>query len=769
VNKKNVSPLIAKLLNATTVKDVTDFLIELQEDFDVRWRAVGNRDNNLATINLGSDPAAGVIERVTNAIDAVIELEWIKRGEPSAMRSPRSAVQQWWRIPDGRMSNVEDLRAKEITELARQVHITMRDSERPDRPTVDIRDYGLGLLPQNFASTILSLNENRKLRKLFLSGAFGQGGSTALSYSYYTIIVSRAYLSQDGKINPVGATVVRFNEGDPRVDKHGLYEFLVDASTGQPFELEMPENGFPHGTLVRHVSMDLGKYSNVLTAPAGSLWYLAHNYLFDTVVPFLIEDQREGKGKGALRTVAGNHRRLAQGEYTEYTNNAKLTFRSGKVTITWWVLSTQESTKKREKSASSGDSARDRITNYTMASKPIIVTYNGQKQGDFPNSVVKTDLRLPYLDRYLIVQVDCDELDAESRRELFPTTREALRDTAIGDDLRRLVTDTLGGDPELDRLDKERKQRFLQRVDNQSVENIRKRLAKRVKARALASGGGTAPRVIPPPRDKPRPVVEAIPVQDPPTFIEIVSPEPRHVYAGRRFTIRFRTDADPIYFSRPDSFIAVIDPPSFGHYSGTTSVRNGYGTAYFSANEEVDVGATAKITFEVRPSRSVSLQATISVDVVPLPERASTDEGNVPTPNINPQYVNEGSAFWKAEGWDHSSVAKVVRSEDSVEIFVSADNVRLNHVIARAQRRETKAVDAIKDFYLEHIAYFAVIAQDDHERKTAKASEDGADNGMPMELTHACDTICGIMESLFDLLVEQGPALSEGEATGTSG
>jgi hypothetical protein len=761
---------MAKLFNASSVKDVTDFLIALQEEFSVKWRPVGNRDNNLATINLGSDPAAGVIERVTNAIDAVIELEWVKRGEPSAMRSPRSVVQQWWGIPDGRMSKVQDLRAKEITELARQVHITLRDSERADRPTVDIRDHGLGILPQNFASTILSLNENRKLRKLFLSGAFGQGGSTALSYSHFTIIVSRAHSSQEGKTNPVGATVVRFNEGDAMFDKHGLYEYLVDATTGQPFELEMPEETFPHGTLVRHVSMDLGKYTNVLTAPVGSLWYLAHNYLFDTVVPFQIEETRSGKG-AATRTVAGNHRRLALGEYTEYTNNAKLTFRSGKVMITWWVLSTQESTKKREKSAAPSDSARDRITNYTMASKPIIVTYNGQKQGDFPNSVVKTDLRLPYLDRYLIAQVDCDELDAESRRELFPTTREALRDTAIGDDLRRLVTETLSGDPELDRLDKERKQRFLQRVDNQSVENIRRRLARRVKARTSGAGGGKAPRVAPPPSDKPRPVtvVTPIPVQDPPTFLEIVSPEPRHVYAGRMFTIRFKTDADPIYFTRPDSFIAVIDPPSFGQYSGTTSVRNGYGTAYFSASETLEPGATAKITFEVRPSRSVSLQAAINVDVVPLPERAAPDQGNVPTPNINPQYVSEGTPFWNAEGWNHSSVAKVVTDENSVDIFVSADNARLNQVIARAQRRDTKAVDAIKDFYLEHIAYYALVAQDDHEKKAAKPGEDDGDNGMQMELTHACDTICGIMEGLFEFLVEQGPVQGEEDPTGTSG
>jgi hypothetical protein len=100
-----------------------------------------------------------------------------------------------------------------------------------------------------------------------------------------------------------------------------------------------------------------------------------------------------------------------------------------------------------------------------------------------------------------------------------------------------------------------------------------------------AGGGGRGPRVLPPDHHDPVDPKPPIPVQEPPTFVEIVSPDPRKVYAGRRFIIRFRTDADPAYFLRPDSFIAIIDPPSFGQYTGTTNVRDGYGVAYFSAAE----------------------------------------------------------------------------------------------------------------------------------------------------------------------------------------
>ena len=732
---------IAKLLKATSVKQVTDFLVEFESKQCVEWLPVGGRDNNLPIINLGSDPAAGVIERVTNAIDAVIDLEWEKRGQPAHPKSPRDAIEQWWKFKGGRTTNIEDLRDEAIVELSKKVQVTIRDSERPDRPTIDVRDYGTGLLSKDFAGTILSLNESRKLNKLFLAGAFGQGGSTALAYSCFTVIFSRA-TQHNGNPNLVGATIARFNQGNLKVDKHGIYEYMVDRSTGHPFALEIPETLFPVGTLVRHISMDLGKYKAVMTAPTGSLWWLTHNYLFDTVLPFRIGDARENKG--TTRTVAGNHRRLTMGKYTEYQRDATMTFRSGSVTIKWWVLSAE------------GEGARNRITNYSMISKPIVVTYNGQKHGDFPNSVIKNDLKWPYLDRYLIVHVDCDKLDAESRRQLFSTTRESIRATSLGSELRRLVTDTLNGDDELNRLDKERKKSYICKVDTAPVEKIRRRLAKRIKAITTGGTGGNSPRLPPPDSDKPRPTKPPIRVQVPPTFLEITSPSPRKIYASRRFTICFQTDADPMYFMCPDSFIAVLATPLIGNYSGTTNVREGYGTAYFQAAENLEIGTKAKIKFEIRPNESVPLKASVEVEVVPLPESVGSATGKTPTPNVNPQWVNEGDEFWKDNNWTKNSVAEVREEKDSVDIFVSAGNARLNTLISRTQRRNVSAVNSLKNFYLEHISYYAYFAFADRPESVATQSDGSEDETTHQhELCHACDTICGIMDDLFNFLVER--------------
>lgn len=732
------------VLAATTVHDLTDALRSLAEERRVAWRFVGNSENNLATINLGSDPAAGVVERITNAIDAVLEREWNQQGQPTNVTSPRQAVAQWFGIESGHLSAVADLRDTSIAELSKRVEVTLRESERRDRPTVDVRDYGIGIGAADFERSILSLHGSRKLRKLFLAGAFGQGGSTALSYSLYTVIVSRAVTSVDGRPHPVGVTVVRFNPGDTRTDKHGVYEFMVDHATGHPFTFDVPEDDFPAGTLVRHVSMDLGKYTNIMTAPTGSLWYLTQHYLFDPVLPFRITDQRSNSVQGSSRTVAGNSRLLSLSDITEYQRSATLTFRDGTVVLKWWVLSAQ------------GESARNRITQYTLPSKPIIITFNGQKQGELPNTLIKNELRLPYLERYIVVHVDCDQLDSESRRQLFPSTRESVRDTAILDDLRRLVVDTLAGDSELQRLDRERKERYIRRVESESVENIRRRLANRVRTVVQVSGGGRSPRVAPPEGGGTQPRVP-IPVQEPPTFLDIASPSPRRVYAGQRFIIRFQTDADPAYFLSPDTFIAVVDPPTFGQYTGTTNVINGYGTAYFRASEDLTEGTVGEITLEVRPRRSPSLNSTVETEVVPLPTPGGTGSGQMPTPNVNPQWVTAGDAYWAEHGWNDRSVAKVERTADAIDVYVSAEHRRLNALIARAQRRETSTVDSIKDFYLEHIAFYAVLAELEQQRAQAAVEPESSDpqeaeQEQERELQRACEMLCGVMEDMFDVL-----------------
>lgn len=722
----------------------------------IRWENVGNRRNNLATINIGTDPAAGVTERITNAIDAVLEKEWKLQNEPDGFRSPRRASEKWFGIEDGKLSNIKSARDKKIDNLSDKVQVTLYDSGNSNKPTVEIRDKGIGLEPEQFSSTILDLNGSNKLDKLYLMGAFGQGGSTALAYNNFTLIVSKPAIQKDGrKKSKLAFTVVRINPGNIDRDKHEWYEYMVDKSTGQPIVLEIDDDQFEPGTLVRHILMDLGKYKGKITTPSNSLWYLAHNYLFDPILPFTISDRRNDRNEN--RTVTGNNRLLTYTDNLEYRNQATLTFKTGKVTIYWWVLNTL------------GNDPRDRIKHYASVSQPIIITHNGQKQGTLGNGLIKKDLKLPYLDRYLIVHIEADYLDNDSKRQLFSSTRESLKATSIVDELTKLTIDTLAEDDNLRRLDKERKQRYFTKDDTQVLNSLKKRLARRINTYLRKSGGGssvTASTVGGTSTTQKQP---AIPIEDPPTFFEITTKSPKEVYVNKSFSIKFKTDAHPNYFAKAETFVAFIEPQSIGLYTGTARVHDGYGIAYFKTNEDAEIGESGQITLELRPPGKKSMTSSVEIQIIERPDTTGDDDGKNKSPNIRVDFISEEHQFYIDNHWDENNVASVESDQDEVVIYVSEENKNLQRLVERAQRKNDAAVQNIKNKYLEHISFHAFILDKNSPDKILTQDDDDIptesyEKIKESELQNASETVCGMINDFFESIIIESVETETAEA-----
>jgi hypothetical protein len=749
--------IFEQLLKANTAKDLTDILEILTEDFDIKWLPVGGRGNNQSTINMGTDPAAGLVERITNSIDSILDLEWHKQGCPKDIDNPRKAAQKWFGLQDGKLRNIKDASAKNIQELARKIVVTLKDSEREEFPTVEVRDYGTGIKGEEFSRTILSLNDDNKIDKLHQMGAYGQGGSTALSFNTFTVIISRPNKILK-KGNSVSFTIIRFNDGGLGQRKLGWYEYCVASVSEQPLSLEYPEDKFEAGTLIRHIGMDLGKYTAKLTGPTSSLWYLAHHYMFDTIMPFTISGQRQkdlNKGKVENRSVLGNNRRLTLGgtggeeenSLTQYKRDATLTFRDGKVTIYYWVLTIE------------GDKPWERIKNYTLSSEPIIITFNGQRQGHLLNSIIKTDLKLPFLEKYMVVQIECDQMDNESKRQLFSSTRETTRDTSIKKELSKLLADTLDADDELKRLDRERRERYLRKDETDVLDKLRKRLASRINAYLKASGGGKGVKATDTGKTVKTKKQPPIPVNDPPTFIEITTPKDKEVIIGKTFSIKFKTDAHPNLFSNPDWFFSVIEPHSFGSYTGSARVVDGYGIAYFKTWETVEEGTEATITLELRPPRQKTISDTVTVVAAPMEEGADTkDPGNKNAPNIEIIPVSENDPYYKDHGWTTHTVAEVADDQDAVFIYINDSNTHLAKLIERAQQYSTQTVESIKNRYREHIGFCSFMIDRNKIEERLEVEEGKA---LPLEqveqikkadLENSCETICGMITDFFDYI-----------------
>jgi hypothetical protein len=289
--KSAAKTLLAKLTRTRSLPESLSLVKELEAKYGFLWRPVGNREGNYGSINIGSDPGYAFVERITNAIDAVIEREAVRRlskAKPKSLpASPREAVATWFGVLGGRVSNIPIHQRKGLPGnsptrqgLADDIVIRIFEGGSKKQPTLEVADRGIGLTPKMIPDTILSLNETNKINKPYLAGAYGQGGSTALAFSPQgTLIVSRRQLDllPSGAGDLVAVTFVRYNELDPEANKNGRYEYLVATDLSVAGIESSLIGDVEPGTTVVHFHLDIPQYSSRMTQLTGSLWWLFQN------------------------------------------------------------------------------------------------------------------------------------------------------------------------------------------------------------------------------------------------------------------------------------------------------------------------------------------------------------------------------------------------------------------------------------------------------------------------------------------------------------
>lgn len=361
-----------QIWDAATPGEVEAVLKAAEKQYGVKKVPVG-RDNNIGTIRMASDPGLALVERVTNGFDALIELAVLLN--PSMRpQTPEEAAQMLFGMPAGGLGEMleSDRRA-----LAEQLAVTFLDSGTPKRPSVRIHDKGSGQHPTRFGSTLLSLNENNKVRKPYTMGTYGQGGSVTFGFSQYTVVVARAHRAVRGELSDlVGWTLVFEEEGDPSTDMLPWYVWVVRPD-GKPFTL--PPECFPqleHGTRITHVNYDVQSLSGPFTTQA---WQFFHAALFDPVLPFLIAGTRTpGERKAKDRVIIGNAARLANPDRArgdiavgvEDTHRLDLGPRFGTAEVSYWALV-------RPSGAPSTSGAAEA---YVQANSAVSLTLHGQRQ-----------------------------------------------------------------------------------------------------------------------------------------------------------------------------------------------------------------------------------------------------------------------------------------------------------------------------------------------------------------------------------------------------
>jgi hypothetical protein len=743
--------LLQDLARAEDLASALAAVKDLERRCGYVWRPVGDNEANYGLINIGSDPGHALIERVTNAIDAVVEREALRRigktRNANTPRSPREAVDAWFGVPGGRVANLGDPAKRQP--LADQVVVRLLEGSQKRRPTVAVRDLGVGLCPAQVPKSILSLSGSNKIDKPYLAGAYGQGGSTVLAFSPNgTLFVSRRQpdLLPRNESDAIAVTFARFEELDPAKNKNGRYAYLVN-SKGEVASLATAAlKNFDPGTLVVHFDLLVEQYAARLTQLTGSLWWLFQNTLFDPVLPFWAEEHRAsvlGRGKSAdRRTISGNFTRLNDDKRDRvehaHSVDVMLDHSAGQTSIkaNYWVI--------RQKH--DGGSAQP-IDAYVDPYHPVSYTYFGQTHGTDERRFIADRLQLPYLAKFLIVQVELDNLIPQARRDLLSSTRDRLKRVPFFDQMREAICDALGADEELRRLNDLRKEQLLSRHSEKDRERMRERFAQLMErlpsgldATSAAKGredGGREPS-----GSRSREPLEPLPTIDSPTFIRIAnSQSPLPIRVDRHALIRLESDAPDSYLlhhiharltlvSEPESLVALESKSDFRGGRSRLTVRPGGSSK---------PGSEGRLTvFLLTPDdQHLSDSAAFRIDEAkPHPTAGESERSKVKVPEPIPVYRND----WASYGWDESSVALVAEDSEGGKIYVNADNQHLARLL-RVGGYQEKGVARMRNNFVLYVAFYAWAQHVSLRGRDVGLEGEAFENYRAAELDRAAQTV----------------------------
>lgn len=704
--------LLQELLGAETGEQVTHALHRFTESTrDIAWLPVGGRQNNRGIIEVSSNPGRAVVERVTNAIDAVLDAEFVRHGGKPPVDSPREAATAWLNVPDDGLSGMS---TGDRRKLAKRVTVRLRPGAGADKRIIEVQDRGIGLATSQMPTTILSLNESNKVQKLHQAGTYGQGGSATFAAADYTLIASR----REGEAH-TSFTVVRFQPPPADQIKGGSYVYLALKDKLPTAETNAVEAG---GTLCTHFGYDLTKFPSPLGP--NSIYGLLQQVLFDPVLPIWFENRVHNYN----RVIKGSRNALngavddGDEDSSKLAHHMPMFFASlgdfGRVGIEYWVLERGDKKNKRPSAS------------YVDPNKPIILTLNGQNQAELGVKLVRRDAGLPYLGQRLVCHVHCNALTAPALRSLFSSNREEARTGAAHALIEREVVLALRSDDELARLNAEARDKKYDEEDEEASKAMRREVAKllRLQGFEIATESGAAPGSgggrdqTPGGKRRGRKTPAPIELHEPPTFIKIVWAEDEAIgmYPGQRRYMRVETDANSRYHDPKDPARSGVNVALTGdglELGGSTALSGGRMRVLVTCMESARVGEAGSLTVELRVAGRPTLTDSRPVEIVKAPTTKKAVQRIVMPPFDVRPVEGPDEEMWSTLGWpdDIRSVASSSVQEDGkLVVYYSKVFPRFSEFFEQLKAKDAaKAVSFEKRYCIWLAVHSLILDRDD--------------------------------------------------------
>ncbi len=697
--------LLMQLVSARSENEVnkiigSDPLLAGEEN----WKPYGGYESNFNTINnQAKNSVAALAEKPINSIDALLLKECKLRGiAPESKQAPKSmkeAIEFFYGIKSGDFSDLAD---KERRRLAENIRIIAEGDKK--RPNIIVADTGEGQHPDDFESTFLSLHKGNKNKILFVQGKYNMGGSGVLpncgEYNYQLILSRKTpALLGKGQKDRWGFTLVRLHLATSSEYKNSWYEYFV-AEDGEIASF----NGDPLSILPDNEPLDSGTYIKLynyyLPNPSQitlDLWRDLNRVLHYPVLPLTLYEARKIKSHSRSIILVGNRMRILKNDNQNVEDNCPPIIpiiaelgKFGKRTIEVTVF--KEGTVKDE---------------FASPGEVIFFTINGQTHATIGRSFLKTRANLHYLADYMLVHIDCTDVDTNIREKIFMPSRDRMRDTEISKEIELILAEELGRHEGLKQLNQYRREQQITKnpKDIKFLEGVVSKLIKKNRTilHYLGVGGNIRDR-----NEFGVKEVKEFEGQTVPTFLKIIGPERKQMPINAYSRIAFETDASNDYFSRETERGSLIVYPDV---MKSCHLWNGRITVKIIPSKTARVGAVRKMIVLLTRPCDDPLSVEFEVEYLPEVEPEMLPPHPIRPPKVKDYKLPEpilvyknrraGYRTWdeikKEDGtsWDGGDVAKVVPSGNGagVDVYINMDADVLRNFL-----RQQKVTDQRRDF-----------------------------------------------------------------------
>lgn len=800
--------LLESLLKAEDEIEVDEILHRagyLTEDPNI-WQTFDNgNEMSFNTIaNQHSDPTGALVEKLVNAIDAVLMAQCFKNGispkSPEAPQSMTAAVQRFFNIKDGRLENIaqndDDNDEIHLGELADQIHLIATGSKTD--PSYLIIDRGEGQTPAMFSDTFLSLRRSNKRSIPFVQGKFNSGGTGILQFCgdrNYQLIVSKRHPSapaaeDDDTRDKWGFTLVRrLRPGGASGRDISMYVYLAPQgkipcisktgikvlpssssknSPGTPYSLELA-----FGTCVKLYNYRWKARSLATTEARFEL----QKFLHSPTLPFRITETRDYRANYYSTTLSG----------------------------VWIDINLDKGRNEDKRKVEEGFPGPGEISLPKIGALPyqialfrdkfdarrlphgIFFTLNGQVHGALPPNYIKTNLKFDFLSSYLLISVECSSMDAQVREDFFMASRDRIRQNEIYDEIVRQLKEELLSHPGLRLHDALRKKRQLEKTlsdDNENISFFQDLLKSDPTLSALLGNGQRLVTSTGPAKK------DDFKGRKFPTFFRL-SKEPtgglvKLCPLNKSVRIELETDAENDYFTRADSPGKVtLTPPNL---LITQHLWNGKWNTRFQMPWDANVNDIAEITVTISDVESDTRNSPfISKFLLKgIPETESTDHPSGPPrtrgkrvdsngkqngPAVAPPDIREvRRELWNDPGFtfnEHTAI-KITHGENENSGYIFWINVDNEFLLTELTRTKEADKPLIKFWFKYGLTLCAMgILQDEKSRRNTRraSNNEGIDieeNGEDLELIgRYCNGISRVIVPIIRRLY-RGPELSTG-------